>query len=483
MSRPVVTIAGAGPVGSLLALLLARQGRAVRLLERRHDPRRDPGERGRSINLALAARGIGPLRAAGVLARVQPQLVEMRGRALHEPGGGERFLPYGQHAGEVIHAVERSRLNNVLLDAVEAQPGVTLLFGARCLGADVDARRLRWRDQASGQVREERYDVLLATDGAGSALRGSLVAAGHASASEEPLAHDYREFVIPPQAGGKYALEPHALHIWPRGDFMLIALPNPDGSFTATLFLAREPLPGAAADAPCFARLADAAAARALFQAQFPDALALVPDFEAQWQAHPQSRLATLRCWPWHQRELLLVGDAAHAIVPFHGQGMNCGFEDCAVLADMLAALPVDADGAAIAATFPAFERTRRPDTDAIAAMAIENYEEMRARVLAPDFARRKELAAGLERAFPGRFIPRYSMVMFHAEIPYAEALRRGALQESLLDALLARGVPPAADGETAGEGGSVAAPPAPGDLAALAASPLAAQLLADAGL
>jgi kynurenine 3-monooxygenase len=281
------------------------------------------------------------------------------------------------------------------------------------------------------------------------------------------LAHDYREFVIPARAGGQYALEPHALHIWPRGDYMLIALPNPDGSFTATLFLAREPLPGVAADAPCFARLGDVQAARTLFQAQFPDALALMPDFEAQWQQHPQARLATLRCWPWHHGELLLVGDAAHAIVPFHGQGMNCGFEDCAVLADLLAPLPADADGAAIAATFPAFESSRRPNTDAIAAMAIENYEEMRARVLAPGFALRRQLAAQLERAWPGRFIPRYSMVMFHAGIPYAEALRRGALQESLLDALLARGEP------TGGEAG----------LARLAASPEAGQLLADAGL
>ena len=467
MSRVAITIAGAGPVGTLLALLLARQGRAVRLLERRLDPRTAPQERGRSINLALAARGIGPLRAAGVLASVQPQLVEMRGRALHEPGGGQRFLPYGQHAGEVIHAVERSRLNNVLLDAVAAQPGVSLQFGARCLGAEPGTRHLRWRDQHSGQVREERYDVLVAADGAGSALRASMVASGQVTDSEEPLAHDYREFVMPAMDGGRYALEPHALHIWPRGDYMLIALPNPDGSFTATLFLAREPLPGAAADAPCFVRLGDAAAARALFQSQFPDALALIPDFESQWQQHPQARLATLRCWPWHQRELLLVGDAAHAIVPFHGQGMNCGFEDCAVLADLLAALPADADGPAIAATFPAFEASRRPNTDAIAAMAIENYEEMRARVLAPGFALRKQLAAQLERAWPGRFIPRYSMVMFHAGIPYAEALRRGALQESLLDALLAPGEP------AGGEAG----------LAALAASPEAGQLLADAGL
>jgi kynurenine 3-monooxygenase len=244
-------------------------------------------------------------------------------------------------------------------------------------------------------------------------------------ASEEVLPHDYKELHIPAAASGGWPLEPHALHVWPRGGYMLIALPNPDRSFTATLFLPARGTPG-------FDSLAGPAQARAFFAAQFPDALALMADFDRQFTEHPQGRLATLYCWPWHVQRLLLIGDAAHAIVPFHGQGLNCGFEDCVLLADLLARHG-DADAACAE-----FERSRRPNTDAIAAMAIENYQEMRASVLAPDFARRKQLALDLERQFPRRFIPRYAMVMFHADIPYAEAQRRGALQEHVVDALIA---------------------------------------------
>jgi kynurenine 3-monooxygenase len=257
--------------------------------------------------------------------------------------------------------------------------------------------------------------------------------------SEEPLDHDYRELHIPAGSGGKYLLEPHALHIWPRGGFMLIALPNPDGSFTATLFLPRH-------GANSFAALGDAAGTplparvNGFFGAQFPDALALIPDLAAQFAAHPQGQLATLHCWPWHAGRTLLLGDAAHAIVPFHGQGLNCGFEDCLELDQLLAAQP----DAALA--FKEFERERRPNTDAIAIMAVENYHEMRDAVRSPDFAARKQLSLELERLFPTRFIPRYSMVMFHPEIGYAEALQRGIAQERVIDALLAQHVAPDSD-------------------------------------
>jgi kynurenine 3-monooxygenase len=225
---------------------------------------------------------------------------------------------------------------------------------------------------------------------------------------------------------------------------MLIALPNPDGTFTATLFLPARGTPG-------FDSLTSPALARSFFAGQFPDALALIPDFDHQFTQNPQGKLATLYCWPWHLQRLLLIGDAAHAIVPFHGQGLNCGFEDCVLLADILAR----SENASAACT--EFERSRRPNTDTIAAMAVENYQEMRASVMAPDFAARKQLSLDLERRFPRRFIPRYSMVMFHAEIPYAEALRRGSLQERVVDALIAAGT--GAD------------------------SPLAAQLLVESGL
>jgi kynurenine 3-monooxygenase len=477
---PVITICGAGPVGSLLAILLARQGWRIDLVERRADPRRMAAERGRSINLALAARGLEALRAAGLLEVVQPELVVMRGRQLHEADGGERFLPYGQRPDEVIYAIERARLNNVLIAAAAAEPGVTMRFGQRCLDVDLQAGTARWRYDTDGSERASAFELMIGTDGAGSAVRHALEARGYVLASEEPLAHDYRELVIPPLPGGLHALEPHALHIWPRGGYMLIALPNPDGSFTATLFLPRT---GAAASAgatsePSFAAIADAPAARAFFAAQFPDALELIPDFDAQFASHPQSRLATLRCWPWHRGRVLLVGDAAHAIVPFHGQGLNCGFEDCVQLARQLGPAAGFATGdapTAFAAVASAFERQRRPNTDAIAQMAIENYEDMRARVLAPDFVARRTLDAALERRFPGRYVPRYAMVMFHPEIPYADALRRGAMQESLLDALLARCA--------AAVPGRSAADIPEAELLALAAGDEAAHLLGEAGL
>ena len=422
-----VTIVGAGPVGTLLAILLARAGRQVRVLERRADPRTSAPERGRSINLALAARGIKALERAGVLDRVRPEMIEMRGRQLHDLAGNGPLLAYGQHAGEVIHAISRARLNTLLIEAAAELPSIELRFEQAALDVDPQSGALQWHDAHGRPVRDEAPELVIGADGAGSALRQALQGRGLLQATEEALDHDYKELPIPPQADGRWALEPHALHVWPRGGFMLIALPNPDHSFTATLFL---PARGAGG----FESLSSPAAARAFFTAQFPDALALMPDFDREFTLHPQGRLATLYCWPWHLQRVLLIGDAAHAIVPFHGQGLNCGFEDCVLLSELLAR-HADPDKAC-----SEFEKQRRPNTDAIATMAIENYEDMRATVLAPDFAARKQLSLDLERRFPQRFIPRYSMVMFHAEIPYAEALGRGALQERVLDALLAAG-------------------------------------------
>jgi kynurenine 3-monooxygenase len=436
MAEPV-TIVGAGPVGTLLAILLARGGRRVRLIERRADPRGGASKPGRSINLALAARGLAALERAGVLARLQPEMVAMRGRQLHDLEGRGPLLPYGQHEGELVHAVGRARLNTALIEAAAEWPQIDLRFGQRVVDVEPQSGGVHWRDAGGRDLHAAGAPLVIGADGAGSAVRQALQSRGLLQATEEPLAHDYKELQIPAGANGAWALDPHALHIWPRGGYMLIALPNPDGSFTATLFLPARPAPAAGGlerDEPAFASLTTPAAARAFFTAQFPDALALMPDFDRQFMQHPQGRLATLYCWPWHVQRALLIGDAAHAIVPFHGQGLNCGFEDCVLLAELLAG-PGDRHAACAE-----FEHRRRPDTDAIAAMAIENYQEMRATVLAPGFAARKQLALGLERRFGRRFIPRYSMVMFHAEIPYAEALRRGALQEGVLDALLAAG-------------------------------------------
>ena len=438
MTEPQITVVGAGPVGALIAVMLAARGRRVRLLERRSDPRLAPPERGRSINLALAARGLRALEQANLRASVSPQLTVMRGRMLHDERGATSFLRYGQDEHEVIYSIARDRLNLELIAAAAAHPGIELKFNQRCTDVDPHRQCLRLREEGSGGEREESFELLLAADGAGSAVRTALVRRGLTSAREEPLAHDYKEFVIPPAGDGGYRLEPHALHIWPRGGHMLIALPNADGSFTATLFLPRLGTPG-------FDSLGSGVAVRAFFQQQFGDIAALIPDLEQQFAHHPQGRLATLYCERWHAQRVLLLGDAAHAIVPFHGQGLNCGFEDC-VLLDELLAIATDTPTA-----LAEFERRRRPDTDAIAAMALENYVEMRDAVRDPGFVRRRDLAAQLERTFPGRFIPRYSMVMFHPEIPYAAARRRGALQEWVLDELLAH-PPTPGDERIAGE-------------------------------
>ncbi len=423
-----VTIVGGGPVGALLALMLARRGRHVAVYERRSDPRVTPPERGRSINLALSARGLSALGAADALQSLQPLMTAMPGRILHDEHGQTISMPYGQHSNEINWSISRAELNRALIALAGTQEGVSLHFGQRCLDADPDSGLLQFHDERSGARHDVRAATVIATDGAGSAVRRALEQRQLCQSSEEPLAHDYRELVIPARAVGGYCMEPHGLHIWPRGEFMLIALPNADGSFTATLFMPRT-------GPVSFASLTDAAAVREFFSAQFPDALALIPDLEQQFLQHPQGALATLHCWPWHAGRMLLVGDAAHAIVPFHGQGLNCGFEDCILLDRLLA----QHDTAA--AAFREYEHERRRDTDAIAQMALENYVEMRDTVRRPDFAQRRALALELERLHPRQFIPRYSMVMFHVEISYSEALHRGQTQERVLDALIAEGV------------------------------------------
>jgi kynurenine 3-monooxygenase len=420
---PPVNIVGAGLAGALLALLLARRGIAVTLHERRMDPRQAAPERGRSINLALAARGMRALERTGVMERVRPLLIPMRGRMVHELTGQTALQAYGQREHEVIWSVGRADLNRVLIEEAARHAGVEVRFNQLCLGADAVQDRLRLRDQASGAEREIALTPTIATDGAGSAVRGSLAAAGLLSVREDWLDHDYKELSVPPLAGA-HALERHALHIWPRGGFMLIALPNTDGSFTATLFLARR-------GEKSFAALGAAGAVKDFFQREFADALPLIPELLGEFAHNPQGQLGTVHTTPWHiEGRVLLLGDAAHAIVPFHGQGMNAAFEDCAVL-DELTERHADWE-----TVFGELERLRRPNAEAIAQMALENYREMRDAVLDAGFLRRRQIALGLERRFPERFIPRYSMVMFHPEIPYAEALRRGAVQAQLLDEL-----------------------------------------------
>ena len=416
-----VAVIGAGLTGPLLGLLLARRGFAVTLLERRPDPRRSAADGGRSINLALAARGMRPLERAGVLAQVEPLLLPMRGRMVHELSAAPLLQRYGQRPQEVIYSVGRAALNRVLIEAAE-QAGVSVRFEHRCLG--LQGQTLRCVDERSGREFDLECETAIAADGAGSPVRESLERAGACRVQIEPLGHDYKEMTLPALPGGTHALDPGALHIWPRGGFMLIALPNPEGTFTLTLFLPRTGVPS-------FAALRDEAALARFFAEQFPDLAAHHAGLCADFRRNPQGQIATVHARGWHLGgQVLLLGDAAHAIVPFHGQGMNAGFEDCALLDELLEA------GEDWAQTYARFEQIRRPSTEAIARMALENYLEMRDQVRDLKFQRLKRRAFELEQRFPERFIPRYSMVMFHPEISYLEALRRGQVQAGILERL-----------------------------------------------
>ena len=416
-----VTIVGAGPVGSLISLYLARRGFEVTVYERRPDMRRTAISAGRSINLALANRGIDALERVGLMDLVRPRLIPMRGRMIHHETGGTDLLPYGNKPEEVIYSVSRAELNKILMAAAETE-GVTIRFERRCTGLDLEAGTAALVDETNGGTADAAYDVLIGADGGGSAVRNAVTAAG--TVVEELLPHGYKELNIPPGPGGAFRMEANALHVWPRGGFMLIALPNPDGSFTATLFLPHE-------GAESFAALRRGTDVAEFFNEHFADTVPLIDDLTGSFFENPTGTLGTIRCSAWHHRgDAVLIGDAAHAIVPFHGQGMNAGFEDCVTLDRCIAG-----SGGDWAAAFAAYETSRRPDADAIADMALENYVEMRDTVRDPKFLLKKALAFELEERFPDRFIPRYSMVMFHL-LPYAEAYRRGKLQAAILDEL-----------------------------------------------
>jgi kynurenine 3-monooxygenase len=420
-----VSIVGAGPTGALLALLLRRRGFAVTAFDGRPDPRGLPAMSGRSINLALADRGIHALKSAGVYDRIAGAMVPMRGRLLHQTGAEPAFQPYGGREGEAIYSISRHRLNQALLEAAAAA-GVELKFEHRLEDLDVDAAAAHIHDARGARRLTVPMNPLLAADGAGSTSRRRLAALELVKADEVDLEHGYKELTIPAGPAGRFAMRSDALHIWPRGNFMLIALPNADGSFTATLFLPKR-------GAVSFESLDSAAAIREFLLGNFPDACELVPDCVAQFRENPTGFLGTVYADRWSVRGAIgLIGDAAHAIVPFHGQGMNCCFEDC-VEFDACLERETSWEG-----VFERFFSARKPNTDAIAAMALENYLEMREHVADPNFRLRQSLSLELERRHPRRFIPRYSMVMFHHEIPYRVAQDRGSIQARLLQRIAA---------------------------------------------
>ncbi len=418
-----VNIIGAGQCGTLMAIMLARHGFDVHVYERFRDPRVQDAEAGRSINLALAARGLNAIERVGIAPLIEPLLVPMRGRMVHQVDGRTEFLPYGQQADEEIYSVTRLGLNQVLLGVADETPNLNLNFEQNAIGFDALDRTVHVRNEIDGSLYQVEAAPLFAADGAGSIIRRSFDGSDTFGGIETLLRHGYKELSIPAGPTGEYQLASNALHIWPRGGFMLIALPNPGGDFTLTLFL-----PNTGENS--FESLNDEASVVAFFEEHFPDAAELIPNLCDEMINHPLGVLGTVRCRHWHDRgNVLLLGDAAHAIVPFHGQGMNLAFEDCVLLDGIITELRDDWPN-----VFARFEAEQLANANAIADMALDNYIEMRDTVRDPKFALRKALAFELEKRLPEHFIPRYSMVMFHADIPYLLAQQRGEVQRALLE-------------------------------------------------
>lgn len=443
-----VVVAGGGLAGSLMALYLANQGLDVEVLESRPDLRAVDIGAGRSINLALATRGIVALKEVGLYDKIQDILIPMAGRMVHPDGGEPNFQPYGTNDEQVIYAVSRSDLNSIMLEAAEATGRVRINFNARCRSIDFDSRTITFTDgdgfspydldngddkPSSGATAEaEQFSISFGTifgcDGSGSAIRKAMLAVNGGSSELKPLDHGYKELTIPADAEGNFQIEPNALHIWPRQDFMLIALGNPEGNFTVTLFMKNE---GAAGS---FAALENEEQVVAFFEREFPDFVPLVPNLADEFLKNPTGRLGTIYNSGWSlDNRAVLVGDSAHSIVPFHGQGMNLALESCRLLNQLLVEYSNNIEHA-----FALYEQSRKPDADAIAAMALENYVEMRSGVIDPDYLLARELALELERKFPHSAAARYGMVMF-TTMPYAQVQKR-ANQQAKIYADLVRG-------------------------------------------
>ncbi len=422
-----ITLVGAGLNGPLLAILLRQRGLGVEVYERRPDMRRSNISAGRSINLALSARGIHALRQAGLWDSMQKIIIPMKGRMMHSVAGELTFQPYGRNDAEVIYSISRAELNIALMNAAEDQ-GARFHFQRRCTGYNLTTGALRLHDEQRDTDSEVKTEIAIGCDGSASAIRTEMLRLNRFNFSQQHLDYGYKELTIPSSARGDHVLEANALHIWPRGNHMLIALPNIDGTFACILFL---PFEGS----DSFASLVTSTDVLSFFEHQFPDALRVMPDLAENYFANPLGSMVTIKCFPWHVGErVLLLGDSAHAIVPFFGQGINCGFEDCTRLVELF-----DSQGYNWPDLFEEFENTRKVNTDAIADMAIENFTEMRDRVADSRFLFRKKVELSLQEKFPQYFVPKYAMVTFH-RIPYSVASDRGAVQERILE-LLCKGI------------------------------------------
>lgn len=412
-----VAIIGAGPVGSLLSIYLSKRGYAVTIFERREDMRVSKQYAGRSINLALSDRGIKALEEVGVMEEVRPISIPMHGRCIHHQDGSEAYQAYGKE-GQFINSVSRSVLNFKLMDLAEKH-GVKIHFNQKCQAIDFEKLQLQFEDVS----KTKSYDLIFGSDGAFSAARlTQQLQSDRFQYQQFYIDFGYKELSIPPSADGGFRMKKEGLHIWPRGNYMLIALPNPDGSFTCTLFF---PFEGD----PSFKSLDTAEKARKFFDETFPDASKMMPHFEEEFMNNPTSSLVTVKCNPWIRNgNFALIGDAAHAIVPFFGQGMNCGFEDCSVLNGL-----IEKHNENWPLILEEYQSLRKPDGDAIADLALNNFIEMRDRVADPKFLLQKKIEARFSGKYPDKWIPAYSQVTFSPHIRYSEALRNGNRQEGIM--------------------------------------------------
>ncbi len=413
-----IAIVGAGLVGSLLSIYLVKRGYKVSVFERRFDMREHLIDGGRSINMALSSRGIKALEEIGLALQLKKTAVPMNGRMIHDVSGNLTFQPYGKQ-GEFINSISRAGLNMVLMSEAE-KLGVEFFFEHRCSGVDFAKTEIAFQIHAA--VIHKTFDVIIGADGAFSAVRGSMMFTERFEYSQTYIEHGYKEFRIPPGEQGQFLLEKKALHIWPRESHMLIALPNPDATFTCTLFFPYE-------GNPSFTSLNEPEEFQGFFEKTFPDVVPLMPTLLEDLRDNPTSSLVTVRCYPWTANKTLLIGDAAHGIVPFFGQGMNSGFEDCRILNEMLDTYDDDWD-----AVTPVFQKQRKPDTDAIAKLALDNFVEMRDLVADSDFLLRKQIEAKLHELFPEKWIPLYAMVTFNENIRYSDAYTIGQKQKKIMD-------------------------------------------------
>ncbi len=419
-----IMILGAGLVGSLLSIYLAKRGYKVSIYERRPDMRKIEMSAGKSINLALSDRGWKGLKGVGIETQIRKISIPMHGRMIHGLDNSLTFQAYAGK-GQSIYAASRGVLNAEMMNLAEKN-GVSIFFNERCIGADLDKKTARFENQVKNEVTKVESDLIFGADGAFSVARLNMqLGTDRFEYSQSYLDHGYKELLIPAGHGNKFLMEKNALHIWPRGGYMLIALPNLDGSFTCTLFF---PFKGK----DSFETIKDKKQCLSFFKRVFPDVVPLMPGLLEDFFSNPTGSLVTVKCAPWtFQDKVCLIGDAAHAIVPFYGQGMNCGFEDCTVLEGLMNKFKDDWKK-----ILPEFERSRKANADAIAELAVMNFIEMRDKVGDPKFLLRKKIEAHVHKKHPKKWLPLYSQVTF-SHIPYSKALSNGLKQDAIMDEVM----------------------------------------------